>query len=76
MPHKERYLEFTQGFSPVRITEKKKLERDRAELLVALKELVVRFAMICPYDSGRIPTADKALIMKAERAIERAEAER
>jgi len=76
MPHKERYREFTQSFPSLRINEKKKLESDRAELLAALKELVERFAMVCPYDSGKIPTADKELIRRAERAIERAEADR
>ena len=53
-----------------------KTERDRTELLAALKELVVRFAMVCPYEAGKIPTNDRKLIRKAERAIERAEAEK
>ena len=74
MPQNESYPEFTPSFLPSSIKRKNKTERDCAELL--LKELVVWFVIVCPYDAGRIPTADRNLIRKAERAIERAEAER
>jgi hypothetical protein len=41
MPQNESYPAFTPSFQSLGINEKKKIERDRAELSAALKEIVV-----------------------------------
>jgi hypothetical protein len=61
----ESHPEFTPSFLPSGIERKNKTERDHAALLAVLKELVVRFVTVCPYDAGRIPAADRNLIRKA-----------